>query len=98
MEASWAYPDVKAVVRERFGILDAYVDDVLMQSRDMYIRKEWNGHRQATAVWIPNLGDGHHVLRVEVTGRKRAEAIGTAIQLGRVVSYYGRVPVPKSMA
>ncbi|MEM7538106.1 MAG: ADP-ribosylglycohydrolase family protein [Chloroflexota bacterium] len=88
---------VEGNLDERFGILDAYVDGELMQSRDMYIRKEWNGHRQATAVWIPNLDDGQHVLRVEVTGRKRAEAIGTAIQLGRVVSYYGQVPLPNSI-
>ena len=70
---------VEGNLDERFGILDAYVDGVLMQSRDMYIRKEWNGHRQATAVWIPNLPDGTHRLRVEVTGRKRAEAVGMAI-------------------
>ena len=79
-------------------MLDAYVDGKLMQSRDMYIRQEWNNHRQATAVWITNLDDTTHVLRVEVTGRKRAEAKGTAVQLGRVISYSGQVPLPKTKA
>ncbi|MEM7030045.1 MAG: ADP-ribosylglycohydrolase family protein [Chloroflexota bacterium] len=86
---------VEGNLDERFGILDAYIDETLMQTRDMYIRKEWNGHRQATAVWITNLDDGNHVLRVAVTGRKRPEATGAAIQLGRVVSYHGQIPLPK---
>ncbi len=86
---------VEGNLEEGFGMLDAYVDGQLMQSRDMYIRKEWKGHRQATAVWIINLDDGNHLLRVEVTGRKRSEAKGTAIQLGRVVSYNGQIPLPK---
>jgi hypothetical protein len=85
---------VEGNLHERFGFLEADIDGELMQRRDMYIRKAWNGHRQATAVWITNLADGQHVLRVRVTGQKRAEAIGTAIQLGRVVSYHGQVPLP----
>ena len=85
-------------LNERFGILNAYIDGRLVQSRDMYTMKEYNDSVQSTAVWITNLPDGKHVLRVEVTGQKRPEATGTEIQLGRVISYTGYVPEPTEMS
>lgn len=85
---------VQGNLHENFGILKAYVDGELMQTRDMYIRQIWNGHKQATAVWITGLTDEQHILRVVVTGRKNPAATGTEIQLGRVVSYLGEIPVP----
>jgi len=85
---------VQGNLHENFGILEAYVDGELMQTNDMHIRKEWNGHNQATAVWITGLSDESHILRVVVTGRKNPLATGTEIQLGRVVSYRGEIPVP----
>ncbi len=85
---------VQGNLRENSGILEAYVDGKLMQTRDMYIRKVWNGHRQATAVWITGLSDDQHTLRVVVTGLKNSAATGTEIQIGRVVSYSGLIPLP----
>jgi hypothetical protein len=85
---------VQGNLQENFGILETYVDRKLMQTRDMHIRKEWNWHSQATAVWITGLSDESHILRVVVTGRKNPLATGTEIQLGRVVSYRGEIPVP----
>jgi hypothetical protein len=87
---------VQGNLQENFGILDVFVDGELKQSNDMYIRKEWNGHNQATAAWVTNLEDGEHVLRVVVSGRKNTLATGVEIQLGRVVSYRGEVPIPLS--
>jgi len=84
---------VQGNLHENFGILEAYVDGKLMQTNDMYIRKAWNGHSQATAVWITGLSDESHILRVVVTGRKNPLATGTEIQLGRVVSYRGEIPI-----
>jgi hypothetical protein len=86
---------VQGNLHQNCGILEAYVDGELMQTRDMHIRKEWNGHSQATAVWITGLSDERHTLRVVVTGRKNDAATGTEIQLGRVVSYRGQIPLPK---
>jgi hypothetical protein len=83
---------VQGNLHENFGILEAYVDGQLLQTRDMYIRKQWNGHVQATAVWITGLEDTSHILRVVVSGRKNPSATGTEIQLGRVVSYRGEIP------
>jgi hypothetical protein len=85
---------VQGNLNEKFGVLDAYVDGELMQTRDMHIRQIWNGHKQATAVWITGLTDEKHILRVIVTGRKNPLATGCEIQLGRVVSYRGVIPVP----
>ena len=86
---------VQGNLHKNCGILEAYVDGKLLQTRDMYIRKEWNWHSQATAVWITGLEDTSHILRVVVTGRKRPAATGTEIQLGRVVSYRGEIPIPQ---
>jgi hypothetical protein len=85
---------VQGNLHENFGILEAYVDGELMQTRDMYIRKQWNGHVQATAVWITGLSDERHILRVVVTGRHNPAATGSEIQLGRVVSYRGDIAQP----
>ena len=85
---------VQGNLHENCGILEAYVDEKLLQTRDMYIRKEWNWHSQATAVWITGLENTSHILRVVVTGRKRPAATGNEIHLGRVVSYRGEVPIP----
>jgi hypothetical protein len=85
---------VQGNLRDNCGILEAYIDGELMQTRDMYIRQRWNGHSQATAVWITGLKDEDHILRVVVTGRKNPLTTGTEIQLGRVVSYRGEVPAP----
>jgi hypothetical protein len=85
---------VQGNLHENFGILEAYVDGELKQTRDMYIRSIWNGHKQATAVWITGLADDEHALRIVVTGRKNPAAKGTEIQLGRAVSYRGDIPVP----
>ena len=84
---------VQGNLHENFGILEAFVDGDLMQTRDMYIRPIWNGHRQATAVWITGLTDAQHILSVVVTGQKNPAATGTEIQLGRVVSYRGEIPL-----
>ena len=75
----------------RFGILDVYIDDKLVQTRDMYTPSEYNNSVQSTAVWITNLPDAKHVLKVVATGRKRDESKGIGIQLGRVISYTGHV-------
>lgn len=88
---------VQGNLHENFGILEAYVDGELMQTNDMYIRKAWNGHNQATAVWITGLSDERHTLRVLVTGRKNPKATGTEIQLGRVVSYRGEISIPQQV-
>ena len=66
-----------------------------MQTRDMYTRKEYNNSSQCTAVWIINIPDGKHTLKVEVTGEKRPEAVGAEIHISRVISYTGRIPEPK---
>ena len=78
-------------LHERFGILDVYIDDKLVQTRDMYTPSEYNNSVQSTAVWITNLPDAKHVLKVVATGRKRDESKGIGIQLGRVISYTGHV-------
>ena len=85
---------VQGNLQENFGVLEAYADGELLQTRDMYIRKQWNGHVQATAVWITGLSDERHLLRVVVTGRHNPAATGSEIQLGRVVSYHGEIPQP----
>ena len=66
----------------------------IIQTKDLHIRKEWNWHSQATAVWITGLSDDGHLLRVVVTGRKNPLTTGTEIQLGRVVSNRGIIPNP----
>ena len=86
---------VQGNLHENFGFLEAYVDGELMQTNDMYIRNVWNGHNQATAVWITGLRDERHTLRVVVTGHKNPAATGAEIQLGRVVSYRGEIPLPQ---
>ena len=86
---------VQGNLHENCGILEAYVDGMLMQTRDMYIPPYWNGHRQATAVWITGLTDGQHVLRIVVTGLKNAAAAGTEVHIGRVVAYRGDIPLPQ---
>ena len=53
---------------------------------------EWPS--SATAVWITGLSDDQHTLRVVVTGLKNSAATGTEIQIGRVVSYSGLIPLP----
>ena len=88
---------VQGNLHENFGILEAYVDGERMQTNDMHIRKAWNGHNQATAVWITGLRDAEHILRVVVTGRKNPQATGCEIQLGRVVSYRGEIPTPSQI-
>jgi len=81
-------------LHEQCGILNAYIDGELVQTRDMYTRKEYNDSSQCTAVWITNLPNGKHVLKVEVSGKKRPESLGTELQLSRVISYTGSVPEP----
>tara|TARA_B100000700_G_C15051126_1_gene860357 strand:- start:2661 stop:4214 length:1554 start_codon:yes stop_codon:yes gene_type:complete len=81
-------------LHECCGILNAYIDGELLQTRDMYTRKEYNDSSQCTAVWITNIPDTKHILKVEVSGKKRKEALGTEVQLGRVISYTGSVTEP----
>ena len=81
-------------LHECCGILNAYIDGELLQTRDMYTRKEYNDSSQCTAVWITNIPDTKHILKVEVSGKKRTEALGTEVQLGRVISYTGSVTEP----
>jgi hypothetical protein len=89
---------VQGNLHENCGILEAYIDGELMQTRDMYIREVWNWHAQSTAVWITGLSDGPHTLKVVVTGRQHPAASGSEIHLGRVVSYHGEIPVPPMLA
>ena len=86
---------VQGNLHEQCGILNAYIDGELMQTRDMYTRKEYNNSSQCTAVWIINIPDGKHTLKGEVTGEKRPEAVGAEIHISRVISYTGRIPEPK---
>ena len=81
-------------LHERCGILKAYIDGELVQTRDMYTKKEYNDSSQCTAVWVTNIPDAKHILKVEVSGKKRPEALGIELQLGRVISYTGSVPEP----
>lgn len=82
---------VQGDMHSRCGIVDTYIDGKLIESKDMYIAPQWDGARQSTAVWITGLADEKHILRVEVSGRKRAESQGIEIALGRVVSYRGQI-------
>ena len=81
-------------LHERCGILRTYIDGELVQTRDMYTKKEYNDSSQCTAVWVTNIPDEKHTLKVEVSGKKRPEALGIELQLGRVISYTGSVPEP----
>ncbi|HZY67951.1 MAG TPA: ADP-ribosylglycohydrolase family protein, partial [Devosia sp.] len=86
---------VQGNVRDDAGILEASVDGVPMQRRDLCGPSIWQNSSQMTAVWITGLPDGPHTLRVAVTGEKRAESKGAFIWLGRVAAYRGQVaPLP----
>ena len=73
------------------GVLEAWIDGQLLQTRDMYHPKHWENACQCTAVWVTGLADGEHELQVQVTGRRNPASEGVGIALGRVVSYAGRV-------
>jgi hypothetical protein len=73
------------------GILDIVIDGTYMESRDMFLPKNWSRADQTTAVWITGLADGKHTLRVVVTGRKNVFAADCQIRLGKVISYRGEV-------
>ena len=81
-------------MQETGGILEIFIDGELMQTRDMYVRKEFNNSAQATAAWITNLSDGSHTMKIMVTGRCGPAASDSMISLGRVISYSGKVAVP----
>jgi hypothetical protein len=86
---------VQGNLRDDCGVLEASVDGVVMQRRDLCGPTIWNNSAQMTAVWITGLADGAHTLRVTVTGERRAESQGAAIWLGRVAAYKGQVaPLP----
>jgi hypothetical protein len=76
------------------GILEVFIDGELVQTRDMYVRKELNNSAQSTAAWVTNLADGEHTIKIMVTGRCSSNATDTDISLGRIISYTGRVSVP----
>jgi len=76
------------------GIFDIFIDNDLVGTRDMYTRKELNNSSQSTAVWITNLNDGKHKLKIMVKGKSSPQATGTDVSLGRVISYTGKVPIP----
>ncbi len=82
---------VQGNIRHDHGILEIYLDDELVESRDMYNPAKWERSDQCTAVWLTGLADGPHTLLVRVTGEKREQADGTLISLGRIVSYVGEI-------
>ena len=85
---------VQGNLHEQCGILNTYIDEELVQTTDLYTRKEYNDSTQSTAAWIINLPNGKHILKVEVTGEKNPKSLGTEIHLSRVISYTGKVPEP----
>ena len=85
---------VQGNMQEIGGILEIFIDGELMQTRDMYVRKEFNNSAQATAAWITNLSDGSHTMKIMVTGRCGPAASDSMISLGRVISYSGKVALP----
>ena len=78
-------------LHSNYGIVDVFVDDELVQSRDLYIDKQWNNCVQSTAVWVTGLEDKQHTLKAVVSGRKNEKSSGVEIALGRVTSYRGEV-------
>lgn len=82
---------VQGNLRDDCGILEASIDGVVLQRRDLCGPTIWNNSAQMTAVWITGLPDGPHTLRVVVTGERRPDSKGTAIWLGRVAAYHGQV-------
>ncbi|NKB71613.1 MAG: hypothetical protein GKR89_31450 [Candidatus Latescibacteria bacterium] len=83
-------------LHSNYGIIDIYIDDQLIQSRDMFIESQWDNCLQSTAVWLTGLHEGQHTLKVEISANKNAASSGTEIALGRVVSYRGAVaPLPQ---
>ena len=85
---------VQGNMQEIGGILEIFIDGELMQTRDMYVRKEFNNSAQATAAWVTNLSDGRHTMKIMVTGRCGPAASDSMISLGRVISYSGKVALP----
>jgi len=77
------------------GILEYFIDGVSMGTRDMYLPKKWERADQSTAVWLTDLEDGKHILKVQVTGRKNDESEGIMVSLGKVVTYNGQVAALK---
>jgi len=61
----------------------------------MYLPKKWERADQSTAVWLTDLEDGKHILKVQVTGRKNDESEGIMVSLGKVVTYNGQVAALK---
>ena len=82
---------VQGDIRFDQGIVEFFVDDKSMGTRDMYLPKKWERADQSTAVWLTGLADGEHTLRVVVTGKKNEASEGIMISLGAVVSYSGEV-------
>ncbi len=86
---------VQGNLRDDGGTLEAAVDGVVRQRRDLCGPSIWQNSAQMTAVWITGLADGPHTLRVTVTGEGRAESKGASVWLGRVAAYKGQVaPLP----
>lgn len=75
-----------------YGIVDVFIDDELVQTRDLYIDEKWNNCIQSTAVWVTGLEDTQHTLKVVVSGRKNEKSTGIEVAVGRVVSYTGEIP------
>lgn len=78
-------------LNSNYGIVDVYIDDELVQSRDLYIDQQWDNCVQSTAVWVTGMEDAQHILKAVVSGRKNEASSGIGIALGRVVSYRGEV-------
>ncbi len=78
-------------LKSDYGMIDIYIDDEFIRTRDLYIEPKWDNHMQSTAVWATGLQPGEHVLRVEISSRKNVDSDGHYVGLGRVVSYRGKV-------
>ena len=82
---------VQGDIRYDQGILEVFLDGEPMDTRDMYLPKQWRRADQSTAVWLTGLSGGKHKLQVRVTGQKNTDSEGVEISLGKIVTYRGEV-------
>jgi hypothetical protein len=86
---------MQANLKSDCGMIDIFIDDALVQSRDLYIEPKWDNHMQSTAVWLTGLANEKHVLKVQISAQKNPASDGHLVGLGRAVSYRGEVaPLP----
>lgn len=82
---------VQGDLRYDQGILELLVDGKSVDTRDMYLPKQWSRADQSTAVWLTGLTDGEHTLQIRNTGQKNGDSEGIQISLGKMVTYRGAV-------